>query len=105
VVGDQLRLDPHAPERVSPILAIGLVAAAVASYLGAMGLIVVSVVGSTLPIARIWTGALLVLAAVVGAVAAGLPLAWALPLLALSPALVVVMVHHARPRPSPQGVA
>lgn len=105
VVADQLRLDPHAPERVSPVLAIGLVAAAVASYLGAMGLMVVFVVGSTLPIARIWTGALLVLAAVVGAVATGLPLAWSLPLLAMVPALVVVMVHHARPRPSSQIVA
>lgn len=85
-----------APAEVSPVLAIGLVAAAVAVYLTTMWILSAHVVGSVLRMGWAWMGALLILGVVVAAVALGLPLPWALPAVALSPAFVVVMVQHIR---------
>jgi low temperature requirement protein LtrA len=103
VVADQIKLGGaavvvaagnHAP--VSPVLAIGLVAGAVAIYLTAMWLMSAFITGMKLRIGWVWVTSLAGLAAVVALVAAGLPLPWALPLLALAPTFVVVMIQHLR---------
>ena len=92
VVADQLK----GQAAVSPTLVIGLVAAAVAIYLTCMWLMSTHVAGFALRMGPVWAASLLMLAAVVGAVAAGLPLAWALPALALAPAFVIAVVERSR---------
>jgi hypothetical protein len=74
------------------------VAAAVAVYLVSMWAMSCQVTKVGRRIGWAWGLALAWLAAVVLAVAAGWPLAWATPLLALAPALVVAVVEHARRR-------
>lgn len=105
VLADQLKLQgagvaaaapmpPGAHTALSPTLVIGLVAAAVAIYLVTMWILSVRVAGATRPMAGVWSTALALLALVVASVAAGLPLAWALPALALAPAFVVAAVER-----------
>jgi low temperature requirement protein LtrA len=103
VVADQLKAPAagaaaasggHAP--VSPTLAIGLVAAAVAVYLTSMWVMSVRVAGTKMRLSLTWVSSFVILAAVVAAVAAGLRLAWALPALALAPAWVVFVVERSR---------
>lgn len=100
VVADRLKAPlaaaagAHAP--VSPTLAIGLVAAAVAIYLTTMWLMSTHVAGTKMRLGGVWATSLVILAAVVAAVAAGLRLSWALPALALSPALVIFAVERSR---------
>jgi low temperature requirement protein LtrA len=85
----------HAP--VSPTLVIGLVAATVAIYLTTMWILSHHVAGlKRLRLGWVWATGLVILAAVVVAVAAGLPLPWALPALALAPALVIAVVERSR---------
>ena len=85
----------HAP--VSPTLVIGLVAAAVAIYLTMLWILSHHVAGlKQLRLAWVWITVLGMLAAVVAAVAAGMPLPWALPALALAPALLIAVVERSR---------
>lgn len=112
VVADQLKAEnvgPKAdPHVVSPTLAIALVAGAVAVYLTSVASMSARVTGAGKhPFAWVWLAALLVLFGVVGAVAAGLPLAWALPLVTLAPAVPIAAIErrraaqHASPAPTP----
>ncbi len=104
VVADQLKVAGagtavaagHAA--LAPTLVIGLVAAAVAIYLTSMWIMTTHVAGLKLRMGPVWAAALALLAGVVAAVAAGLPLAWALPALALAPAFVIAAVEHSRRR-------
>lgn len=105
VVADQIKLEAvadaapvhDAAAPVSPVLAIGLVAAAVAVYLTTMWIMSVHVAGVARRMGRAWLAALLILGVVVAAVGLGLPLPWALPALALAPAFVVAMAQMVRP--------
>lgn len=81
---------------LSPTLLVGLVAAAVAVYLATMWALSARIAGFTPRHRWAWPSALALLAAVVGAVAAGLPLFWALPALSLAPALVIAAAEQAR---------
>jgi low temperature requirement protein LtrA len=103
VVADQLKApvaaaaaaaSSHAP--VSPTLAIGLVAAAVAVYLTSMWVMSARVAGTKKQLGGAWGTSLAILAAVVAAVAAGLRLSWALAALALAPAFVIFVVERSR---------
>jgi low temperature requirement protein LtrA len=99
VVADQLKGRGGAVDEavaVTPVLAIGLVASAVAIYLSTMAIMSSYVAGMTVRLGWIWLTALALLGAVVGAVAAGLPLPWALPALALAPTFVIAMVQRQR---------
>ena len=111
VVADQLKVEgaliaPAAAEAgahmgaatalLPPTLVVGLVAAAVAAYLGSMWAMSSRVAGLALRNGWVWATALVMLATVVGAVAAGLPLFWALPALALAPAFVIALVERSR---------
>ncbi len=99
VLADQMKVAgtaASASAALAPTYVIGLVAAAVAVYLGTMGIMSARVAGVKLRVGRIWGSSLGLLAAVVGAVALGLPLAWALPALALAPGLVIVVVERSR---------
>ncbi len=81
---------------LSPVRVIGLVAAAVAIYLVAVGWMAAMLVQGRGRLAGHSAAALGVLVAVVAAVAAGLPLAWALPLVTLAPLVVIVRVEASR---------
>ena len=95
VVADQLKGAPGwAAHSVSPLYVISLVAAAVAVYLLSVWWMSAQVTRSNAGLTATWVASLLVLAAVVGAVATGLPLAAALPALTLSPMLVIVMIER-----------
>lgn len=80
------------PALLPPTLVIGLVAVTVAIYLATMWVMGTRIAGLAVP-GGVWVAALVLLAAVVGAVAAGLSLFWALPALALAPAFVIAMVE------------
>jgi low temperature requirement protein LtrA len=84
----------HAP--LSPVLVVGLVAAAVAVYLVAMWAMGCMITRSGRRIGGILAAALAWLAAVVLLVAAGCPLPWSIPLLALAPGFIIVMVERSR---------
>jgi low temperature requirement protein LtrA len=99
VVADQLEAPAAgaaARAPVSPTLAIGLVAAAVAIYLTSMWVMSARVAGIKQRLAGTWAATFVILAAVVAAVAAGLRLSWALPALALAPAWVIFVVERSR---------
>ncbi len=84
----------HAP--LSPTLVIGLVAAAVALYLASVWWLNALIARHQAKHAIAWVAAFLVLAAVVAAVAAGLKLAWALPLLSGAPIIVILAIERGR---------
>ena len=103
VLADQLKLQgvevpanasAHAP--LSPTFVIGLVAGAVAVYLVTMWIMSVQVAGQKLRAGWAWGASLVLLIAVVGAVEAGMPLAWSLPALALAPAFLIAVVERER---------
>ena len=104
VLADQLKLNDgaaaaaQAHAAVSPTLAIGLVAAAVAVYLVTTWLMSVRVAGQKHRVDWAWGASLMLLAGVVGAVEAGMPLAWSLPALALAPAFLIAVVERGRRR-------
>lgn len=89
---------PAAHTPVAPTLVIALLAAAVAVYLTMMWAMSHHAAGLKQPrVAWAWSMGLAVLAAVVAAVAAGMPLPWALPALALAPALLIAVFERSRP--------
>jgi hypothetical protein len=103
VLADQLKLQgaevsatapAHAP--LSPTFVIGLVASAVAVYLVTMWIMSVQVARHKLRAGWAWGASFVLLLAVVGAVEAGMPLAWSLPALALAPALLIAVVERER---------
>jgi low temperature requirement protein LtrA len=98
VVADQLKPVQPDMHAVSPTLAVGLVASAVALYLSATWSLGAQVARQQARLAGPWLGAMAVLAGVVAAVAAGLPLPWALPLLTLAPGLIVAVVEFGQRR-------
>lgn len=93
VVADQLKAAAHTPA-VSATYAIGLVAAPVALYLLSVAWMSAHVTRHDAALQPVWLASVGVLAAVVGAVALGLPLPWALPALTLAPLCVILRVEH-----------
>ena len=96
VVADQLKGPPAggAVHQMSALYTISLVAAAVALYLASVWWMSAQVTRSDAGLQRVWIGSLALLGAVVGAVALGLPLPWALPAVTLAPALMIVMIEQ-----------
>jgi low temperature requirement protein LtrA len=82
-----------APHALSPVLVIALAAAAVAIYLATVWSMSAGLTRVQARLAPAWLGALALLVAVVAAVMLGLPLTWAICLLPLAPAIVIVTVE------------
>jgi hypothetical protein len=97
VVADQLKAAAHTPA-VSATYAIALVAAPVALYLLSVAWMSAHVTRHGAALQPVWLASVGVLAAVVAAVALGLPLPWALPALTLAPLCVIVRVEHGAAR-------
>ena len=101
VVADQLKTATGTPaaaattahDVVAPMLAIGLVAAAVGLYLLTLWWLHRHIMRGQARLGWAWALALAILMAVVAAVGAGLPLAWALVAVALAPALLIAVVE------------
>ena len=98
VVADQLKA--HAASAtsasshlVSPTLAIGLVALSVGVYLLTVWWLYCQVARGQARLGWAWLTAAVILALVVSAVAAGLPLAWAIPAVTLAPAVIIIVVE------------
>jgi low temperature requirement protein LtrA len=87
---------------VAPTLAIGLVAAAVAVYLLTVWWLHRHIARGQARLGWAWAAAFVVLGAVVAAVAAGLPLAWALVAITAAPVVIVVALETGR-RAQPDG--
>jgi len=103
VVADQLKTiagaSPTAAEAahaVAPTLAIGLVAAAVGVYLLTLWWLHRHIARGQAQLGWAWGAALAILVAVVAAVAAGLPLAGAIPAVTLAPAFIIVVIERGR---------
>ncbi len=101
VVADQLKASTGAVSAasesvhaVAPTLAIGLVASAVGVYLLTMWWLHRHIVRGQAQLGWAWGAALAILVAVVMAVAAGLPLAGAIPAVTLAPAFVIVVIER-----------
>ena len=101
VVADQLKTPVLSPasaaaaaHTVSATYAIALVAAAVALFLLSVWWMSQHVTRHGAGLHGVWLASLVVLAAVVAAVAGGLPLPWALPALTLAPMLVILTVER-----------
>ena len=103
VVADQLKAAPgtssavaESAHAVTPILAIGLVAAAVGVYLLTLWWLHRHIARGQAQLGWAWGAALAILVVVVAAVAAGLPLAGAIPAVTLAPAVIIVVIERGR---------
>ncbi len=103
VVADQLTVAAGANAAVGesalavpPTLAIGLVAAAVGVYLLTLWWLHRHIVRGQAQLGWAWGAALAILLAVVAAVAAGMPLAGAIPAVTLAPAFIIVVIERGR---------
>jgi low temperature requirement protein LtrA len=98
VVADQLKAPAAgavaAAHTVGATYAIALVAAAVALYLVSVWWMAALVTRHQAGLRNVWLASLLWLGLVVGAVALGLPLPWALPAVTLAPLLVIAVVER-----------
>jgi low temperature requirement protein LtrA len=81
---------------VAPTLAIGLVAAAIGIYLMTVWWLHRHIARGQAQLGWAWGSAAFILAAVVAAVAAGLPLAWAIPAVTAAPAVVIAAMEYGR---------
>jgi len=95
VVADGLKGGSSA-HAVAPTLAIGLVAAAIGVYLMTVWWLHRHIARGQAQLGWVWGFAALILAAVVAAVAAGLPLAWAIPAVTAAPAFVIAAIEYWR---------
>lgn len=95
VVADGLQggVSPHP---VAPALAIGLVAAAVGVYLLSVWWLHRHIAHGEKQLGWAWGLAAVILVAVVAAVAAGLPLVWAIPATTAAPAAVILAIERRR---------
>lgn len=96
VVADGLKAHGQDAHAVVPVHAIGLVAVAVLVYLLAVRWLNVVTTLRGRVVWWPWLWAMGVLAAAVGAVAAGLPLAWGLLMVAVAPMVLIVVFELAR---------
>ena len=104
VVADGLK-EGSSLHAVAPTLAIGLVAAAVGVYLLTLWWLDARITRGSAQLGWAWGAALVILLAVVAAVAAGLPLAGAIPAVTLAPAFIILVVERGRQvRPALYGV-
>ena len=81
---------------VAPTLAIGLVATSIGVYLMTVWWLHRHIARGQAQLGWAWGFAALILAAVVAAVAAGLPLAWAIPAVTVAPAFVIAAIEYGR---------
>ncbi len=81
---------------VAPAMAIGLVATAVGVYLMTVWWLHRHIARGQAQLGWAWGCAAVILVAVVAAVAAGLPLAWAIPAVTAAPAVVIVVIEIGR---------
>ena len=95
VVADGLK-EGSSPHAVAPTLAIGLVATAVGVYLLTLWWLHGRITRGRAPLGWAWGVAVVVLFAVMAAVAAGLPLAGAIPAITLAPAFIILVVERRR---------
>jgi len=95
VVADRLK-GGSSPHAVAPTMAIGLLAAAVGVYLLTVWWLHRHIARGQAPLGWTWGFAAFILVAVVAAVAAGLPLAWAILAVTAAPAFVIAAVEHGR---------
>ena len=93
VVADGLK-EGSSSHAVAPTLAIGLVAAAVGVYLLTLWWLHGRITLGRAQLGWAWVAAVAILLAVVGAVDAGLPLAWAISAVTLAPAFIILVVER-----------
>ena len=95
VVADGLK-GASSAHAVAPTLAIGLVAAAIGVYLMTVWWLHRHIARGQAQLGWAWGFAAFILTAVVAAVAAGLPLTWAIPAVTAAPAFVIAAIEYGR---------